>query len=63
MNEIMRKPKCSRSSPSVIVLESKNGNKGTLHQKSDNDSTTGELAEAIETKCKYSFEQLFREFK
>ena len=47
----------------MIVLESKNGNKGTLHQKSDNDSTTGELAEAIETKCKYSFEQLFREFK
>ena len=40
VNEIVREPKWSGSGLSVIVLESKNRNKGTLHQKSDNDSTT-----------------------
>ena len=33
VKKIVREPKWSRSSPSVIVLESENGNKGTLHQK------------------------------
>ena len=38
-NEIVQEPKWNGSRPSVIVLESKNKNKRTLHQKSDNDST------------------------
>ena len=38
-NEIVQEPKWNGSRPSVIVLESKNENKRTLHQKSDNDST------------------------
>ena len=33
VKKIVREPKWSRSSPSVIVLESKDGNKGTLRQK------------------------------
>ena len=33
MKKIMREPKWGTSSPSVIVLESEDGNKGTLHQK------------------------------
>ena len=38
-NEIVQEPKWNGSRPSVIVLESENENKRTLHQKSDNDST------------------------
>ena len=38
VKKIVREPKWSRSSPSVIVLESEDGNKGTLI--GDNDSTT-----------------------
>ena len=33
VKKIVQEPKWSRNSPSVIVLESENGNKGTLHQK------------------------------
>ena len=33
VKKIVREPKWSRSSQSVIVLESEDGNKGTLHQK------------------------------
>ena len=33
VKKIVREPKWSRSSPSVIMLESEDGNKGTLHQK------------------------------
>ena len=33
VKNIVREPKWSRSSQSVIVLESEDGNKGTLHQK------------------------------
>ena len=33
LKKIVRELIWSRSSPSVIVLESENGNKGTLHQK------------------------------
>ena len=32
VKKIVREPKWSRSSTSVIVLESEDGNKGTLHQ-------------------------------
>ena len=40
VKKIVRQLKWSRSNPSMIILESENGNKGTLHQKSDNGSTT-----------------------
>ena len=33
VKKIVREPKWSRSSQSMIVLESEDGNKGTLHQK------------------------------
>ena len=33
VKKITREPKWSRSGPSVIMLESESGNKGTLHQK------------------------------
>ena len=33
MKKIVQEPKWSRSSPNVIMLESGDGNKGTLHQK------------------------------
>ena len=33
VKKIVREPKWGTSSPSVIMLESKDGNKGTLHQK------------------------------
>ena len=33
MKKLMREPKWSKSSPSVIVPVSENGNKGTLHKR------------------------------
>ena len=33
VNKIKREPKWSKSSPSVIMLETENGNEGTLHQR------------------------------
>ena len=58
VTKIVREPKWSRSSPSVIVLESEDGNKGTSHQKrvrqrrkslTDTRTTLYSLSETLQT--------------
>ena len=58
VKKIVREPKWSRSNPSMIMLESEDGNKGTLHQKrvrqrgktlTDTRTTIRSLSETLQT--------------